>query len=794
MKRAVLLFLLLFSSLSFAAVSEAVSDSSTYLYRPDLDPDQSYLRVRPYYWFQSTVRVGVNSASQVVDAAGGTYTDLGDGATICEGQVNVYGTSLGEWAHNNNLYAYSTWVWDGSCTPNSYSTVAEHNVNWNDGYYNTFRDIWSGRCNSGMSECWGHEGGLYGERVNTYELNDETSWDTRRGDMNSICKGQQYLSYNRVGGFSLVTPLGNGEPSATVSATGIGVVSGKYSFKNNLDVQGCSHVIRQYDESCDLMEYAYTFTTIDGTPEYSKAVTSAIEINVISEDDVGVLPPTIQSVSLQGYTMTAGHYILEPGSDIPVTITVRVPARTSAYERYLTFELDQAQALSPFSFSPTSGLNQCDFMFPLYNGGFFGNSAYTVPVQGTLHVPDSLPEDGGDIQFRVHWQACSGQPNCGATGISGWTAPFEVPYIPPGDDDTPPPDLTCSLEPVALIGANASATELTEGQGVEQWELTITNIGDNPLVLSGNSSHQLAQYLCLQGIFNAYEEDSLGDQVFVYDPGLSFYILTTSNLNLTHGESITKTFDGAVYCGEEEGAIGAWALINMAGLLYSQCMEYEIEEEDWDNNWCVWEIPCVNETGPEIPDDENCTITPTSRPGVVGWEYDFELTCGDDDGECVGPVDWTITTGGSIEGNQTGATAEVLSDDNDLLITATVGDPEDAVCHAQIYFGDNPGGNNCYIEITPQTGHPGSFHYFDLTCSGEGVEDGLCDNADWDITQGEVFVADSEGDPFHWQGTLNQFAINTTIIVEALVDFGEYGTAICEGEIIVPDVPCIEYV
>ena len=75
--------------------------------------------------------------------------------------------------------------------------------------------------------------------------------------------------------------------------------------------------------------------------------------------------------------------------------------------------------------------------------------------------------------------------------------------------------------------------------------------------------------------------------------------------------------------------------------------------------------------------------------------------------------------------------------------------------------------------------------------------DGDCDNAVWSFVQGQHFVvgeAFTEADMYHALVDLNQFAANTSIIVEANVNFGDNGHQTCRGEIDVPAIPCLEYV
>ncbi|MEM4272021.1 MAG: hypothetical protein QXH30_00345 [Candidatus Bilamarchaeaceae archaeon] len=728
----------------------------------------------------------------------GSYSDVHDGDYICAGPAN-YVTRV-----NARISGFSGYIpsysgadedpgdWPNCGEPTSCPTPGTQYVRWSESIYNSYKDdtILDGQ----------HLGSDYFRRSISYrESGIGSPFTNEVAESMTVMKGTASL----MGGYSLIAPIYSFGSLSGTEPSHSGTVNlnsgGDYTFIQRLDVAGA--VIGAYNPNVGREDYRAFKDLCTNPPscnsqneEYSVSnIHDSAVVHVVENSDIGVIPPTIQSVTLQGHTMTDGHYILEPGEDIPTTIRVRIPPRTSEYSYYLSFELDEASASEPFSYTATSGLGQCGQMFPLINGGWLlGNPTTYVNITGTLHVPDALPQEGGNIQFTVHWRTCSGEVDCSGNGDSGWATPFEVPYIPPGENG-PYPDLACSIEPVAILGANASATELTEGQGVEQWRVTITNVGDGDLTLTGNSSSQLAQYLCLQGLFNAYEQDSFGSETWAYDPGLLFYLLSTSNLDLLSGESITKILNGPAYCREGEGEIGALAIINTASLFYSQCATYEIPDEDWGNNVCTWSIPCTNETVPEIPGDENCTIHPSSYLGAVGGEYDFTLECGG--GECSGAVSWDISGGGSIFGNQTGATATVLSDSSDLLITATVDNPdgEDAVCYAEIYFGGEANGNGCHISPTPQAGYPGSEHWFDLTCSGEGIEDGDCPNAEWSISKGAAFVKDSYGDLFHWEGALDQFAVNTTIIVEAEVDFPS-GAETCQGEIIVPEIPCIDYV
>lgn len=797
MKCAYLVFLIF--SLGFAQLIDYdYSHSTGHLYQIEQQDPDYYTSNAILYHLET--QLSVPSSRWV--AGSGSYSDVHDGDYVCTGSadyaVNVNAKVTG---FSGYIPSYSGADEDPGDWPNCGCPSGSVPVLWSKSTYESYRDntILDGK----------HLGASYLRRSISYrESGVGTPFTNEVAESATVMRGTSILS----GGYSVLLPIYTFSPLSGTAPSHSGSITmgsaGDYTFIQRLDATGA--VIGAYNPNVGREDYRAYKDLCTNPPscssqnqEYAVSnVHDSAVVHVVDDSDIGVIAPSISSVTLQGHTMSNGHYTFEPGESIPATIRVRIPARSTQYAHYLSFELDQAQALSPFSFTASgSGLNQCGSSFiwsRLLNGGWFGNSAYYINVTGTLRVPDTLPQQGGDVSFRVHWRTCSGEVDCSGHGDSGWTANFPVPYIP--RQEQAPPDLACTLEPVSLVGgAESNATGLTPGQGVENWRLTIRNVGAGNLTIPGPTMSQaIMQYSCLGSVFNAFEQNSTTSPYWIYDaPGKWISMFSTVNDRLNSGASITTIVPGRVYCREAGGRISASAIINVGAAVTEACLPYEIAESSETNNFCNWQIPCVNETIPQNPDD-NCTIHPSSYSGEVGGEYNFSLTCGENDHECTGAVDWEITEGGSISGNQTDATASVGSNESTLEITATVNNPdgENAVCYAHIFFnGEGDGENGCRIFETPQTGFPGSSHLFYITCSGEGIEDGECTNADWSIYRGEEFVLDDwHGDWFHWEGQLNQFAVNTTIIVEANVDFGENGHETCRGEIIVPEIPCIDYV
>jgi hypothetical protein len=361
-------------------------------------------------------------------------------------------------------------------------------------------------------------------------------------------------------------------------------------------------------------------------------------ITVVDEDDVGVIPPSIVYVDMGNDGIYIGEppYPTEPGAEIPVKIVMWIPDRPDDFYP-LSFEFnDVGISPSSFSFDVESGVDQCDYMFPHRNGGWFmPYSGYSSNIIGTLTVPSSLGPGVHSIQFRVHWETCNGQEDCDGNGDDGWTDWVTVQIDIPDDEL---PDLICEIEPIAYVdGINPGLNPFAPGQGVEEWQVTVTNIGTDDFVIPGVDSAA-----CSMLAFNSYSSDGTGS----HDPFYYEWLLSPPG-SIAPSESLTFDIDGTAICVDETGQIEAEAWMNFLWWWFPECIPFTPEESNMFNNYCNWAAPC----GP--PDSiEECEIIPSLVTNPDSEEVlTFDLYC--DGLPCTGTVTWSTTPTGDTIGTMT---------------------------------------------------------------------------------------------------------------------------------------------
>jgi hypothetical protein len=808
MKKAILLLLFLFSlgTLSAVFIDYDVGDTMNDMYEYKQGSTVYYIDQPVRYYLETDLYL-LPADSDLWLAGTGSYSDIHSGDSVCEGE---YRYRLRTHAYARNSVSGKTPSVSAAVTgpgdwPDCTGTCPEGDkyVLWStsayDAHLGDYGDV--GRQISPDS--------VYGWRGLTVRESGTGPFDSNeRADMAVVMKGSTQLrkgSTTVAGPFTLSGTSYSYAPSST-----IGVYTSsytQYSFTQRVSIggglvavfwpEGYPYTPPTGDESY----WAYQDLGNSQNDYYTETITSpAALLNVYDENNVGIVDPNIQWVDI-GDDGVFTTYAAEPGTTVPVRIRMNVPNRPSNFYA-LPFEFYNIQGSgSGTSFAVTSNPGTCSSMFPNINGGWFlPHSSYTTDILGTLHIPEGISAGTHNIAFSVSWRSCSGYDDCDGNGVTGTDGPIYIPIdiIP----DEPLPDLTCSVEPTKYIDDIPPGPDgfASLGQGVEDWEVTVTNIGP------GNATVDATNFLCSMMAFNAYSNDGSA----AFDP--YYYAVLTSTVpgQITSGDSVTFDVEGApAACLEgTEGYILGFASVNVLDTLLPlpACTPYMIVEENkgWDN-LCFWSAPCVE---PQEPGE--CTIIPSNvNNPPSGSEHDFTLLC--DGVPCTGAVVWTEADVGDdvadmTGSSSTGATAQVITyeDDDEIsgttILTATVDYPENMICNATITLNVNDGppideDDYCYCDPTPQTGYPGTEHDFELFCVEDDEDTGHCSGT-WSIYDGEEYLEEWNAHTWWWWGKVKSGLMLTEpddVNIRARTEISGYWVE-CYCQILLPSMDCYDFI
>ena len=556
MRKLAIILMLLCVAFSVEAVEE--TDSST-LYQPNTDPSMSRFHMRPYLWFEEEI-----TASTTARIISGNPSDLRDGDIICEGVVRVRAQPDGEWAHGG-LFEHVNW-WYRQCDPEYYGTVNTNQpIHWSTSDYGRFID-WS-NCDPYMS-CWGHEGGLVTQRVNTYERLGDPYFNDRKGDSNVICKGTQTIL--RDSSTVASQDIGTGAMTRDITLT-----RGTHNVGARMDVSGCLGIVRIFYDHCTKLpegrsEEIFSRTSAQsglGAPEYSNRVGPVeITLTVVSNDDI--------VSALEVVSFEPSPIMLGAAESTAATITLRNPPCTAIY--CTPVEIRGVEMSGGFRFFRFVTPETPPFV--IYPG-------QTKTYSGSIRAPDPIPDPApANIDVQVNYVPT--EPNCDGLTPDG-NIPFEVPY-----------DYEENETITNLIPDIPTIMTVEVGNSTGPFVIPTLNVGDFP--------------------------SNPGMTVFaVFDP-LSPWppldlVVYQYGVIAPHDSWDYYTYQG--FTCPREGNFTAVEVVDIE--------DTTLEDNEFDNEqWMI--IQCV--TPGEIPEDENytCTIEPTPQMGFPGTIHDFEIRCDGD--------------------------------------------------------------------------------------------------------------------------------------------------------------------
>lgn len=805
MKKAILLFLVFALSLSFAQLIDYSTTVNMGTMRTYIQSDPTYYVTQDVQYNLETDLWVPSSQSDRWLAGSGSYNDIHDGDVVCEG-IFYYDTGVNARVDMGDFEGTIPST-SGSDNPNSWPDcvsscpIGNIYVLWDDPIY-------------GESDHVGQDADdeHYHYRQVTYEeIVGGTQYHNERSDVATIMEGTASLAYARTGGFSLYnflhsfSPLSGTQPShdgsftVTLPAGG----TGDYAFYQRMDVDGAT-ILTYSDDMSGNNEKVWSYDSMSMSKYTRSNIHDSSEITIVAEEDVGVDPPSILWVDMgnDGFVLGEGPYEATPGESIPVKIRMYIPDR-SDIPYPLSFEFYNVNVDGPtgITFTETSmpaDCGDCFFGCGQINGGhLLPYDSYTQDIVGNLNVPADIGEGEQEVSFSVSWRTCSNQHDCDGNGFDEDTPEIiieiEIPH------EGPDPDLICEIEPITYVDGIAPGPDgFAPGQGVEDWRVSVTNIGE------GNFSIDSDTWLCSILVFQAYSSD--GTEAF--DPFYGEALVPSVPDMIVSGETVTfEIEDGTAICVEDEGSeIAAIARVNLLALWYPDCVPYTPFETNYWNNQCTWTAPCTE--GPGNQSNE-CTIIPSNYNNPDSEEIlPFELFCDGD--TCTGPVAWTEEDVGDdiadmIDSDQLGATAQATTyeEEDELsgttILTATVGYPDNMICNATITLNadeipENGEDEYCYCEETPQTGYPGSMHEFEVWCVEEGEDPEHC-GASWSINEGSEFVSGTNGGSgTYWYDVYISESIAISEEAEVEVRAKPGGIPPCYCYINLPPMDCLDFI
>ncbi|MBN2121679.1 hypothetical protein JW721_01300 [Candidatus Micrarchaeota archaeon] len=718
MKRA--LSLLLFIILLGVPLADFIDYDVSYT----LPKMREYLQQNADNYAQQSIRYELNlgislpaSESHRWLSGPGTYNNIRSGDSVCEGSFN-YDLEIEAWARestfeerNGEFGLGSPGSWP-NCGSGTYPNCPGDDVlaYWSESLYNSYYKDDGSSSKKLRNYDW--------RQISWRELEDDP-WSTNEAaEVSTILKGSYRVN---AGSSAVVGPFDASGSTMAKSGTFSLSTSGKsaYTITERLDVEGA--LLGSFNPNVD-WEYYKAFIELgaSGQDEYSKSnIHDDGTLYVYDNSNVGVAAPAILYVDIYDDGSFPNPEEITPGESIPVEIAVSIPAAPSNYYP-LAFEFDAITMSGPsgFSFSATNLGTQC-------NAGYKnGASATTAYLRGTLTVPDGLSEGEYDLAFRVQWESCSGEEDCNGNGVDSQSSQVTVTTEVVEDA----PDLTCTLSPSEYSSQYAvSGGSLTPGEGVEEWEVIVTNVGSAPAIISTST-----QRTCSAILFGTI--DGEGNDLPQPNPG--FYPFVSSSLpqTINPGASRTVTIsDVPTYCSATGGGtVSAYAIVNSA-LTVSVLPECsgQLIDESHANNVCTWEMDCAP------PDSCRCQVYPKYSNGQAGEDYDFTVLCNGD--ECEVPVTWSLTDGatyGTITSSDNEEATVLVADStplNELIrlqASMNLGCPETTVCNNTITVTSVHG-----CTINPEEyadGVAGDSYDFGIRCDGASCASPVT----WAITHG----------------------------------------------------------
>ena len=660
MKKTIFLILCLFA-FSFAEESASIRYDGP-LYTLNTPGHLDYILVNPYMEFTETFQISVDPAVTVIYAgSGGSRSDLGAGAIVCEGPLTATLTPDGTWATGGHLDQAAD-IYQPAPPENTGGVRANRAIRWNQGDYDDL--IGEEVCSRGES-CWGSEGSLVTQPAD-YEDTGGVWYYNRDSGATVICKGTSEL---RQGSTLLVSrSIDLGAATNTITAA-----RGNYVFSGQMNVNGCLSVLRYPDSTTPGYTpkekvYGRTEAVYGPTPGpvYSDVVGPAtISVRVVNNGDL--------RCSADIFSVTPSPINITPGGSAHVTIRITntCPASDPLCRPINVSNL--RVTTSGFRYVPDLTIS---LPGPLGGGSTTSHRVTarpgeTITFSGTVIAPNDpgICEDlHGTIEFAADYQCPGCEGSTGGSPLTG-TADITVPY------ECPPPDinLTRDVNLVPRFDPDPGST-LTFRTGerpnisIMTWNrgMNFSNPGETCIVICGpgddSCSDPVAEYRYTYPALGPLEE--FGDE-------LNF---------VCSEEDERKTFDLFV-------GVDCTNTTNETS---------EIDNSDQRRIYCA---PPTNETG----DNEtySCDLTPAGpSPGRAGETYEFDLDSCTKLGEaydCISAVnvDWRFARSGNAtytheEGNDLGASFVMGTDsrgEGNVRVTARVdfGDGN-ATCSSDVYM------------------------------------------------------------------------------------------------------------
>jgi len=565
----VFLLLALLACASFAQVTATQSFDDN-LYRINTRSSMSRMHMQPYLYFENTVSASTDA--RVI--YGGPASNLQNNAIICEGDVSATSTVDGEWAHGG-LYQYVLYWLD--CDPPPSETRVRNNqpITWSGSYYDALfpQEV----CNEGEPGCWGMEGSLVRQRVDTYERFEDVTYSNSAGDSNVVCKGTTTLRSDTT---MLVTKVIGDTPSEGR----VRLTRGMHTITNSMDVTGCLGVTRFVcDIAPELHEQVYGRTSAQfgaGAPPYTTTVGPAtLNLRVVTNADL--------RCSAEFVSITPSPLVVAPGNSTSATVTIRNNCPASD---------PLCQPITVTGVSVSDG-----FRFTHSTSGMVPITYFTVNPGSVRSFPGTLtaPNEEGicteltrGITFNVTYTC----PGCGPAGDSisrsaSYTVRFEC---PPGETT----NLVPHFEP------EMSRYDVTTGDDLNLTIITWNN-GGHP----SNPGETCIQIGHLEG-------GTTGPFVDDFPP--TSYSYPVLNAGGQYGEPLDFR------CTEDTENQTYRVVVNVDCPFLGTTNETdETDNDDWRFIYC---------RPPDTPppgDDERyrCNIPEGTRTGIPGETYDFGLEC-----------------------------------------------------------------------------------------------------------------------------------------------------------------------
>lgn len=588
---------ILFAIVLAAMLSAEVSVTPVFdgrLYTTYSPPDEfGHVYMRPFIQFENTLHA--STTARVI--YGGPATDLQHNAIICEGDVEVSSSADAEWAHGG-LYQYVLyWL---PCEPPSQSSVRNNiPVTWNGDYYDALYPL--EQCDEGDRSCWGMEGPLVGQRVDTYEVygGSGTRYTNKRGDTNVVCKGTSTL---RSDGSILVSRVIDGSPySGTVALR-----RGTHTLTNEMGAS-CLGVVR-FPQKCtpttQLHEKIYGRTEPrfgSSAPAYATTVGPAtMNLRVVTNEDL-MCRAGIASV-------TPSPLNVSPGGTQTATVVVNNNCPASE---------PLCQPITITGITVSDGFRFTYFMLP--GGSYTALPGRSVSIPGSLTAPEYL-----DCPTRLTFTATYTCTGCEGS-FSGTPVTVNVPF------ECPPPDLNLTNLRPRFNPDFGSRIDLRTGDELDLEIITWNNgfTPSNP----GETCVNIGRFVTLIPGIGSPPVTIFDD---VVAPQRHSYGAILAGGEVNHGSvdfSCTPEMENNTYT--------LVAVVDCMPPPFGATPEMN-EEDNRETRLinCVPRETNITEDG----DRYRCDITPSFQTGYPMGEYPFRVTCpseGNPDNTCGGDISWS---------------------------------------------------------------------------------------------------------------------------------------------------------